>query len=57
MSSLETSPQKGEIGAALAQFAGSLDHISAREMTQAFGAILLRTTQMSTATDTIYLVE
>lgn len=35
MSSLETSPQKGEIGAALAQFAGSLDHISAREITQA----------------------
>lgn len=35
VSSLEASAQKGETGAALARFAGSLDHLSAREMTQA----------------------
>ena len=35
VSSLKTSAQKGESGSGLAQFAESLDNISAREMTQA----------------------
>lgn len=35
VSSLEVAARKGENGAALAQFAGSLDDVSAREMTQA----------------------
>lgn len=35
LSSLEPSALKGERGAALAQFAGSLDDMSAREMAQA----------------------
>jgi acetolactate synthase small subunit len=35
VSSLEASALKGESGAALARFAGSLDDVSAHEMTQA----------------------
>jgi hypothetical protein len=35
VSSLEAPARKGESGAALVQFAGSLDDVSAREMTQA----------------------